>query len=114
MSTYRITNITNSIGKRDFKFNSVLDVDYVDGMMKKTVKVKPGDAVYLTIPSLPLSVHRLRVKGLITVIEVTPGELSKAMGSVKPVVVVTKKAEEKTGEKVETKKSAKKKFIKEE
>jgi hypothetical protein len=112
MSTYRITNITNTIGKRDFKFNSVLDVNYVDGMMKKTVKVKPGDAVYLTIPSLPLSVHRLRVKGLITVIEVTPGELSKAMGGVKPAVAV-KKTEEKAEEKVETRKPIKKKFVKE-
>jgi hypothetical protein len=76
MATYRITNITNTVGKRDFKYNSPLDVSYVDGMMKKTVKVKPGGSIYLTVQTLPLSIHRLRVKGLVTVIEVTSAEVN--------------------------------------
>jgi hypothetical protein len=109
MATYRITNITNSIGKRDFKYNSPLDINYVDGMMKKTVKVKPGDSVYLTIQTLPLSIHRLRVKGLITVIEVTSAELNVEMKKVaKPVSVPIKFVEE-TKDEIETKKITKKK-----
>ena len=62
MNTYKITNVTNLAGKREYKYNSILDIDDVDGMMRKTIKVKPGDSLYLTVPTLPLSVHRLRVK----------------------------------------------------
>ena len=84
MSTYKITNITNLAGKRDFKFNSALDVEYVDDMVKKVVKIKPGDSIFLTTNSLPLSVHRLRVKGLVTVVQISQSELAKAMESLKP------------------------------
>lgn len=79
MNTYKITNLTNDAGKRDPKFNSTLDIDYVDAMMKKTVKVKPGESIYLQISTLPLSVHRLRVKGLISVVEISQSELKNTM-----------------------------------
>lgn len=77
MSTYKITNITNLAGKRDNRYNSTLEVEYVDEMMKKTVKIKPASTLYLSIPSLPLSVHRLRVKGLVSVVEVSGEEQQK-------------------------------------
>jgi hypothetical protein len=79
MNTYKITNLTNTAGKRDPKFNATLDLDYVDAMMKKTVKVKPGETIFLQISTLPLSIHRLRVKGLISVVEVGPSELKNTM-----------------------------------
>ena len=84
MNTYRITNLTNTAGKRDFRFNSSLDIEYVDNMIKKTVSVKPGASLYLTVSSLPMSVHKLRVKNLISVIEVSAKELADSMGVVKP------------------------------
>jgi len=84
MVTYKITNITNLAGKRDIKYNSTLDIDYVDSMMKKTIKVMPGETVYLQISSLPLSVHRLRVKRLISVVEITDTELKRTMNAAKP------------------------------
>ncbi len=87
MVTYKITNITNLAGKRDMKYNSVLDIEYVDSMIKKTIKVSPGDTVYLKISSLPLSVHRLRVKKLISVIEIDDNELKRTMNATKPPVV---------------------------
>jgi len=79
MNTYKITNLTNTAGKRDPKFNATLDIDYVDAMMKKTVRVKPGETIFLQISTLPLSVHRLRVKKLISVVEVSPSELKNSM-----------------------------------
>jgi hypothetical protein len=83
MNTYKITNLTNLAGKRDFKFNSALDIEYVDNMIKKTVTIQPGASLYLTVPTLPLSVHRLRVKNLISVTEVSEKELVKTMDAVK-------------------------------
>jgi hypothetical protein len=83
MNNYKITNLTNTAGKRDPKFNSTLDIDYVDAMMKKTVKVKPGETIFLQISTLPLSVHRLRVKGLISVVEISQSELKNTMEATK-------------------------------
>ena len=84
MNTYKITNLTNTAGKRDFKFNSPLNVDYIDKMIKKTVTIQPGASLYLTVPSLPISVHKLRAKNLISVVEVSAKELADSMGVVKP------------------------------
>ena len=121
MSTYKITNITNHAGKRDFKFNSVLDVEYVDDMVKKVVKIKPGDSIYLTTGSLPLSVHRLRVKGLITVVEIGAVELAKAMEDLKPKtakkkidVKIEKKDAHEHKEQIYSKKKTSKKSIEDE
>ena len=75
MSTYKITNISNTIGKRELKYNSILNFDYVDEMTKKTITVKPGESVYLTISLLPLSLHKLRLRKLVTVIEISQSEL---------------------------------------
>jgi hypothetical protein len=75
MANYKITNITDKLGKRDFKSNSELEITVVSGMVKKNIKLKPNDSVFLRTDSLPLSVHRLRVKGLITVSQVDDKEM---------------------------------------
>ena len=117
MSTYKITNITHLAGKRDFKANSELDIEYVDNMLKRIVKVKPGKSIFLTIGTLPLSVHRLRVKNLITVEEVSATELAQLKKSSQPAAVKTKKTAEKEstdGHDKQPKRGAKKKFVKKE
>lgn len=115
MSTYKITNVTNLAGKRDFKFNSVLDIEYIDEMMKKSVKLKAGDSLYLTVKTLPLSVHRLRVKKLITVEEVNAAELEKVKKVSQPKVKETHVTEkEPDADEKGYKKSTKKKIQKKE
>lgn len=102
MKTFRITNITNLLGKRSFKQNSELEVEYVDGMIKKTLKIKPQETIYLSLSSLPLSIHRLRIKGLVTVSEVSAKELKAVMAANKRKDIETN-AEEKpknTGKKI--------------
>lgn len=95
MTNFKITNITNTTGKRSMRFNSTLDIDYIDEMKKKTIKIKPGETVFLQIHSLPLSVHKLRVNKLISVIEVTNNELKNNMNIKKsiitPIVIETPK-----------------------
>ena len=90
MANYKITNLTNTAGKRDLKFNTTLSIDYVDTMQKKSIQVKPGETVFLQIHSLPLSVHKLRVKKLISVIEISNNELKNNMNVGKPVVAPVK------------------------
>ena len=83
MKSYKITNITNLLGKREYKYNTTLELDYVDGLIKKKIKIKAGDSINLSIEALPLSVHRLRVKNLIIVNEIKKEDgLYKKMGSI--------------------------------
>jgi len=84
MNTYKITNITNLVGKRDPKFNSIANIEYVDNRTRKIIALKPSESVFLTVQSLPLSVHRLRIKKLIDIVEVSPAELKKSMEKAKP------------------------------
>jgi len=116
MSTYKITNVTHLAGKRDFKFNSELDIEYVDNMSKKVVKVKPGKSIFLSIGTLPLSVHRLRVKGLVAVEEVSATELAQMMKTSQPAPAKQKKVAEKAVEGSDElpKKGGKKKTVKKE
>ena len=86
MANYRITNITDTLGKREPKYNSTLDLNYIDSMMKKTIKVKPGEMVYLQIQSLPLSIQQFRVKRLISVVEISNTELKNCMNELRPVI----------------------------
>lgn len=90
MANYKITNLTNTAGKRDLKFNTTLSIDYVDSMQKKSIQIKPGETVFLQIHSLPLSVHKLRVKKLISVVEISTNELNNSMNLNKPVVAPIK------------------------
>jgi len=77
MNVYKITNISHFLGKRDFKYNSELEIEYVDAMQKKVLKIKPGNSIYLSVNHLPLSIHKLRIKKLISVEEVSQSELNE-------------------------------------
>ena len=91
MNTYKITNITNLAHKRDIKYNSPINIEYVDNRVKKVAILKAGDTMFLSVQSLPLSVHRLRIKNLITISEISPAELSKKVEASKPKSVAKKK-----------------------
>jgi hypothetical protein len=82
-------------------------------MVKKTIKLKPAGTVYLTVPSLPLSVHKLRIKGLVTVSEISATELTKTMEESKPKVVVKPVLKEVVETVSEVKKSGKKRIERE-
>ena len=87
MNTYKITNLTNLLGRRDARHNSVVDIEYIDNRARKVVQLKPGESVFLTVQSLPLTVHRLRIKKVIDIDEVSAAELQKSLEKVKPKVV---------------------------
>jgi len=87
MIAYKITNTTDLAGKRDLQYNSTLNIEYVDSMIRKTIKIKPGETIYLKIASLPLSVHNLRVRKLISVVEISENELRNSMDNLKPAPI---------------------------
>jgi hypothetical protein len=108
MNTYKITNITNQLNKRESQYNSNVDIQYVDNMIKKTITVKPGETVYLSIDKLPTSIHKLKMKNFIIVLFMDTVELehlidkSKAKTVEIPEIVeqpiITKKRNKKENE----------------
>lgn len=96
MNTYKITNVTNLVGKRDPKFNSVVNVEYIDNRTRMVKVLNPSESVFLTVQSLPLSVHRLRIKKLVDIVEISPAELKKSMEVGKPKAAQKPKAAKKT------------------
>lgn len=75
MNRYEITNTTHLLGKRDMNYNSILNIEYVDEMVKKSIELKPKEVLYLTARSLPVSLIKYRIKGLISVVEISSKEL---------------------------------------
>jgi hypothetical protein len=84
MNTYRITNITDKLGKRENNFNSELKLSYIDEMQKKNLFLKPQETIYFTSDSLPLSMHKMRIKNLISIEEVTDKELEDIQNNKQP------------------------------
>lgn len=101
MATYKISNITNKLHKRDSKFNMPVNIEYIDDRIIKTKSLKAGEDMFLSVDSLPLSVHRLRIKKIIEIIEVSAEELSKSMSKGEPK---PKQVEDVTDEEDETSK----------
>ncbi len=68
MNTYQIKNITDTLEKRNPHYNTDVIIPYVDKMISKTIKIKPGLSVYFVTDSLSVSVYRLRLMGLVSII----------------------------------------------
>ena len=84
MITYKITNITSRLGKRETNYNSTLKVSYLDGMERKAMFIKPDEEIYFTTNTLPISLHKYRVKGLVSITDVTDKELRNIKGATTP------------------------------
>lgn len=70
MSYYKLKNITNTLGKRDFKANTAQTVDFKDNINSGSVVINPGAEIVVEASYLPVSAQKLRTEGVITVIEI--------------------------------------------
>jgi hypothetical protein len=84
MAIYKIQNITNTGDKRRVGFNSDVTISFASGMINKTATIKAGDVLFLDIDSLPMSVHKLRAKGFISVVEVGKNEINISQYNARP------------------------------
>jgi hypothetical protein len=90
MNTYKITNITNQLHKRDVHFKTPVKIEYIDDRKKKVAEVKTGENLFLTVATLPLAIHRLRIKGLINITEASVADIKKINPPEKKTVKKTK------------------------
>jgi len=74
MKYFKIKNLTNTLKKRNARANIVLEITYIDNMVKKSKKIHPDEVLFLQLISLPLSIHKMRINGLIAVNEISRDE----------------------------------------
>jgi hypothetical protein len=70
MNNYKITNITNRLDKRTPNFNSIVKIEYIENMVKKSINLSPNKELIISLPYLPQSVNQQRMNKLIIVDEI--------------------------------------------
>ncbi|MFW5847356.1 MAG: hypothetical protein ACOCVF_00355 [bacterium] len=97
---YKITNITDSLNKRDINFNKPIELTYTRGFLQRTEIVRPKDFIYLVVEgkTLPNSVQKNKLRGLIIVEEANHVDLyeDKPKPQKKKTVKKTKKSTKST------------------
>jgi len=74
MKYFKIRNVTDSLGKREIRFNSDLDVEFITGFVKDSIVLKPNQQLYMKTKTLPITLHKMRLQGLISIVEVDSKE----------------------------------------
>jgi hypothetical protein len=67
MEYFKIKNITNELDKRNSKYNTNIEFNYVDGMRNKVVSIEPGNEIFFQCNELPLSLRKLKLNGFVIV-----------------------------------------------
>lgn len=74
MAFYKIKNITNLLGKRDINKNKTLSIDFNNKFEKTTFTLKVNDVLYISLPTIPINLHQLRMKSFITITQISENE----------------------------------------
>jgi len=104
MNIYKITNITNTLEKRNPNYNRVLKIEYIDEMMRKYVSLKPGKDLYVKGNKPPFMVNKLRIDGLVYVTTVKDIDIEEEKKE-KTKVTPQKKTQKKPTKNKDTKKN---------
>lgn len=71
MGKYIITSKTNTFGKRDVNYNKPLYFEVQEGLSLKKITIESGDEIYLDAAKLPIKLQSYRMKGLVTIVEIS-------------------------------------------
>ena len=81
MITYKITNITDLLPKRQRYSNSTLSIEYIDCMTEKKHLLNPGKTFYLTLQTLPLQIKKLMIQKLVNVSEIPENQINSLINN---------------------------------
>jgi hypothetical protein len=93
MGYYKVTNLTAKLPKRHQQKNSTLKLEYRANFDIKTQDLHVGQTLYISSPSLPVNLHKLRMKKLISVVEIGKNTFMKLQ---RPIPKPQSKVETKT------------------
>lgn len=96
---YKITNITDTLNKRDVNYNKPLEIKYNRGFLQRTEILNPKEVKYFVIEGnlLPNSIQEYKLKQLVIVEEANHVNLyEKKQPKKKRIVKQTKKTTKST------------------
>jgi len=76
MRTYKITNITNTLNKRNLYYNKTLDIEFPYDMKDQKVNLKPNDNIIFKTHHIPFNIQKLKIQGLVMIDDITRTENS--------------------------------------
>lgn len=79
MGYYKIQNITSQLPKRHAKTNSVQVIDITDNFKTEKISLSPNEEFLIETNFLPISIHKLRSEGIVTVIEMDKNSYHKVV-----------------------------------
>ena len=93
MGYYKIQNVTNKLPKRHINKDVSVDIEYNVGFKKNIYKLNAGGIIGIACSNIPIKLHTLRAKKLITIIEIGEKEFQnlKNPKPVKTIKIETKK-----------------------
>jgi hypothetical protein len=94
MGYFQIKNITPELGKRHIKVNSTQYVDMKSNFAENRVAIAPGAEIFIESTHLPISVHKLRSEGLVSVVELDKNTYEKKRANAQSIQVVDNKSVE--------------------
>src|SRR5579859_5706102 len=81
MGFYKIKNITPSLGKRNSKVNTSLMIDISSPLKENKVNLSPDAEFVMEANFLPISVHKMRTEGFLSVVEISKNEYQNAVAT---------------------------------
>ena len=77
MAYYKIKNITQTLAKRDANKDKILNIKYNIGFIEKIYSLPVGQEMIISCTNLPTTIQSLRIKGFVTVREISENEFLK-------------------------------------
>lgn len=76
---YKVTNITDTLNKRDVNYNKPLEIKYNRGFLQKTENLNPKEVKYFVIEGniIPNSIQEYKLKHLVIVEEANYMDLTE-------------------------------------
>ena len=108
MVYYKITSLTHKLPKRHINKDKTLEIEYRESFKEREYRLPPNGTLYISSPSLPVNLHKLRMKKMITVVEINKNDFMKLQQPPIPVALPKKVEKTTTTEKPVTKRGRKK------
>lgn len=77
MSYYKIKNLTKNFGKRDINKNVSVDIVLRNKYEKSNYKLGVNDVLFVELSNIPVTLHKQRMKGFISIVEISKNEFHK-------------------------------------
>ena len=71
MVYYKVRSLTSKLSKRHAMKDATLNIEYRESFKQKKYELTPNGVLYISSPSLPVNLHKLRMQKMVTIVELS-------------------------------------------